>query len=56
MKSELDEAFDNGFNDGFNNASMCSFKNMIKEGMSREMAQKCAGLNDELVEKVLAEM
>ena len=48
MKPELDEAFNNGFNNG----SMCSFKNMIKEGMSRELAQKYAGLSDELVEKV----
>ena len=56
MKPEMDEEFDNGFNNGFNNGSMCSFKNMIKEGMSRELAQKYAGLSDELVEKALAEM
>ena len=52
MKPELDEAFDNGFNNG----SMCSFKNMIKEGLSRELAQKYVGLSDELVGKALAEM
>jgi len=52
MKPEIDEAFSNGFNNG----SICSFKNMIKKGMSRELAQECAGLSDELVEKVLAEM
>jgi len=52
VQPKIDEAFDNGFNNG----SMCSFKNMIREGMSRELAQKYAGLSDELVEKALAEM
>lgn len=52
VQPKIDEAFDNGFNNG----SMCSFKNMIKEGMSRELAQKYSGLSDELVEKALAEM
>ena len=60
MKPELDEAFnngfDNGFNNGFNNGSMRSFINMIKDGMPRELAQKYAGLSDELVEQALAEM
>lgn len=56
VQPKIDEAFDNGFNNGFNNGSMCSFKNMIKEGMSRELAQKYSGLSDELVEKALAEM
>ena len=52
VQPKIDEAFDNGFNNG----SMCSFKNMIKKGMSKELAQECAGLSDELVEKALAEM
>lgn len=52
MKPELDEAFNNGFNNG----SICSFKNMVRKGMSKELAQECAGLSDELVEKALAEM
>ena len=52
MKPEIDEAFDNGMNDG----KILIFRNMIKDGMSRELAQKYAELSDELVEKVLAEM
>ena len=56
MKPELDEAFNNGFDNGFNNGSMRSFINMIKDGMPRELAQKYAGLSDELVEQALAEM
>jgi flagellar biosynthesis/type III secretory pathway protein FliH len=68
MKPELDEAFDNGFNNGFNNGykegfdcakndgKILAFRNMIKEGMSRELAQKCTELSDQLVEKVLAEI
>jgi len=52
MKPEIDEAFDNGMNDG----KVLTFRNMIKDGMSREMAQKYSELSDELVEKVIAEM
>ena len=52
MKPELDEAF----NSGFNNGSISSFKNMIRKGITKELAQECAGLSDELVEKALAEM
>ena len=64
MKPELDEAFDNGFNNGYkegfdcakNDGKILAFRNMIKEGMSRELAQKCTELSDQLVEKVLAEI
>ncbi|MBR5566448.1 MAG: hypothetical protein IKW08_09885 [Roseburia sp.] len=56
MKPELEEAFNNGFDNGFNNGSISSFKNMIRKGMTKELAQECAGLSDELVEKALAEM
>ena len=39
-----------------NNKSIQIFKNMIKEGMSREVAQKCAEISDELAEKALSEI
>ena len=60
MKPELDEAFGNGFNDGMNQAKndgkILAFRNMIKDGMSRELAQKFTELSDQLVEEVLAEV
>ena len=60
MKPELDEAFDNGFNDGVNtgrnDGKILVFRNMIKAGMSRELAQQCAELSDQLVEQILAEI
>jgi len=71
MKPELDEAFDNGFNNGFNSGfnngftdglnqakndgKILAFRNMIKDGMSRELAQKYTELSDQLAEEVLAE-
>lgn len=64
MKPELDEAFDNGFNDGFNNGvntgrndgKILVFRNMIKDGVPRELAQKYAEISDQLAEQVLAEI
>ena len=60
MKPEIDEAFNNGFNDGFNDGQQESkilvFRNMIKDGMSQEKAQKYAEISDELAEQVLAEI
>lgn len=60
MQPKIDEAFDNGFNNGFNNGSVDKsisiFKNMIKDGMSREQAQKYAEISDQLAEKALAEI
>ncbi len=64
MKPEIDEAFQNGFDNGFNNGfddgilnkGLRTFKNMIKEGIPKEIAQKCTELSNELVEKALAEM
>lgn len=59
MKPEIDEAFDNGFNNGFddgtNNGKILAFRNMIKDGLPRELAQKYAEISDQLAEKVLAE-
>ncbi len=52
MKPEIDEAFQNGFDNGI----ISTFKNMIKEGIPKEIAQKCTELSNELVEKALAEM
>ena len=52
VQPKIDEAFNNGFNNG----RISSFKNMIRKGMTKELAQECAGLSDELVEKALAEM
>lgn len=60
MKPEIDEAFNNGFNNGFDDGidsgKICVFQNMIKDGMSRELAQKYAEISDELVEMALKEM
>lgn len=60
MKPEIDEAFNNGFNNGFNDGQQESkilvFRNMIKDGMSQEKAQKYAEISDELAEQVLAEI
>ena len=56
MKPEIDEAFNNGVGDGIDKGKICVFQNMIKDGMSRELAQKYAEISDELVEKALAEM
>ena len=58
MKPELDEAFDNGFDagfdDGINDGKVLAFRNMIKDGMPRERAQKYTEISDELAEQVLA--
>ena len=56
MKPELDEAFDNGVNQGKSAGKILVFKNMIKAGMSKELAQEYAELSDQLVEQVLANM
>ena len=68
MKPEIDEAFNNGFNNGFddgfnngfddgtNNKGIQVFKNMIENGISKELAQKYAEISDSLVEKALSEM
>ena len=60
MKPEIDEAFNNGFNNGFDdgtdNKGIQVFKNMIANGISKELAQKCAEISDLLVEKALSEM
>lgn len=32
------------------------FKNMLRKGLSKELAQECAGIDDELAEKILAEL
>ncbi len=60
MKPEIDEAFNNGFDNGFdngtNNKGIQVFKNMIENGISKELAQKCAEISDSLVEKALSEM
>ena len=60
VQPRIDEAFDDGFNNGFNNGSLDKgvsiFKNMIRDGMSRELAQKYAEISDELVEKALTEI
>ena len=52
MQPKIDEAFNNGSLD----RGVCVFKNMIKDGMSRELAQKYAEISDELAEKALAEI
>ena len=39
-----------------NDGKILAFRNMIKEGMPRELAQKCAELSDQLAEQILAEM
>ncbi len=58
MKPEIDEAFNNGFNDGVdyakNDGKILVFRNMIKAGISCELAQKYAELSDEIVKQVLA--
>lgn len=58
MKPEIEEAFNNGFNDGVdygkNDGKILVFRNMINDGMSRELAQKYAELSDEIVKQVLA--
>lgn len=55
MKPEIDEAFDNGFSNGMNDGKRLAFRNMIKDGMSRELAQKYTEISDQLAEQVLAE-
>lgn len=52
MKPEIDEAFNNGFDD----CKKEIFKNMLRKGLSKELAQECAGIDDELAEKILAEL
>lgn len=68
MKPEIEAAFSNGFNNGFDNGfddgfddgkeekGIRVFQNMIKDGMSRELAQRYAEISDQLVEKALAEI
>ena len=56
MKPEIDEAFNNGFDDGTNNKGIQVFKNMMSNGISEELAQKCAETSDSLLEKALPEM
>lgn len=48
VQTKIDEMLDN--------KSVQIFKNMIRDGMPRELAQKYAELSDELVEKALAEI
>ena len=52
MKPEIDEAF----NSGIENKGIQVFKNMMANGISKELAQKCAETSDSLVEKALPEM
>lgn len=72
MKPEIDKAFNNGFCNGFNNGfdngfddgygdgfdkgKLHIFCNMIKDGMSRELAQKYAEISDAMAEKVIADL
>ena len=56
IQPQLDEAFDNGFNNGKDEKAISIFKNMIKEGVSKEVAQKCAEISDQMVERALAEI
>lgn len=56
MKPELDEAFNNGFDNGYDGGKMEVFKNMLKRGLSKDLAQECANISDELVETALREM
>ena len=64
MQPKIDEAFNSGFEDGFNNGfnnesldkGVSIFKNMIKDGMPKELAQKYAEISDELVKKALEEI
>ena len=56
VQPKIDEAFDNGFNNGSLDKGVNIFKNMIKDGMAREQAQKYAEISDELAEKALAEI
>jgi len=56
MQPKIDEAFNNGFNNGSLDKGVNIFKNMIKDGMSKELAQKYAEISDELAEKALAEI
>ena len=52
MKPEIDEAFNNGIE----NKGIQVFKNMIANGISKELAQKCAEISDSLVEKAVDEL
>jgi len=54
MKPEIDEAFNNGFHNGANESKALVFRNMIKDGMPREKAQKYAEISDQLAEQLLA--
>ncbi|MBR3769216.1 MAG: hypothetical protein IKL06_01660 [Lachnospiraceae bacterium] len=56
MQPKIDEAFDDGFNNGSLDKGISIFKNMIKDGMPKELAQKYAEISDELAEKALAEI
>ena len=68
MKPEIDAAFDNGFDNGFDSGfdngfdggkeekGIRVFQNMIRDGMSRELAQRYAEISDQLVERALAEI
>lgn len=55
MKPEIDEAFDNGFNNGINDGKQLVFRNMIKDGVPRELAQKYAEISDQLADQILTE-
>jgi len=52
MKPEIDEAFNNGFD----NCKKEIFKNMIKKGLSKELAREYTGITNELTEKLLADL
>lgn len=56
MKPEIDEAFDNGFNNGLIESKIVVFRNMIKDGIPREQAQRYAEISDQIAEQVLAEI
>ena len=52
FKPEIDEAYHNGVN----NSKIATFQNLIREGISRELAQKCTDISDQLAEEALAEL
>lgn len=56
VQPRIDEAFNSGFDNGSLDKGVSIFKNMIKDGMSRELAQKYAEISDELVKKALEEI
>lgn len=60
FKDEIDAAKEEakkcGFNDGFNNGCIQTFQNMIKNGLSLELARKYANISDDLIKTALAEL